>query len=130
MVSVASKGTFEEALILLWAMEKVSDENFSSYSCQDLIPAAPAQLYLDAWTFASFHLPSPVPSSLEPGASRALLSLIPNWSAPEFKSFVKDIAELVDELDVALDSDLGKRLAEVWKTTLWYEERFWEAGQV
>lgn len=88
------------------------------------------QLYLDAWTFASHHLPNPIPSSLKPGASRALLSLIPNWSALEFQKFVQDISELVDELDIAPDSDLGKRMIEVWKTTLWYEERFWQAGEI
>ncbi|UZJ52443.1 hypothetical protein CBS101457_001763 [Exobasidium rhododendri] len=109
MIAVASRGTFEEALVLLWAMEK---------------------LYLDAWTFASSHLPSPVPASSDPGPSRALLSLIPNWSSPDFQAFVNDLTDLVDELDISLDSEIGKKVAEVWKITLWYEERFWEAGEV
>lgn len=111
MVSTASRGTFEEGLVLLWAMEK---------------------LYLDAWTFASNHLKPEVLSSKanqQSGPAKALLELIPNWSSVEFAQFVKDIGELVDGLDVKIDSDLGKRLQEVWIVTLWYEERFWQAGE-
>jgi hypothetical protein len=88
------------------------------------------QLYLDAWTFASKHLPNPPPSLLKPGPSRALLSLIPNWSSPDFEKFVADISALVDELNVQPESDLEKRIAEVWRTTLWFEERFWQAGEI
>jgi thiaminase len=64
------------------------------------------------------------------GPSQALLLLIPNWSSPEFEAFVDAIADLVDELDIPLESEAGRRLFEVWKTTLWYEERFWQAGEV
>ncbi|PWN34421.1 heme oxygenase-like protein [Meira miltonrushii] len=111
MVSTASRGTFEEGLVLLWAMEK---------------------MYLDAWTYASKHLKSEALSSKanqQPGPAKALLQLIPNWSSAEFAQFVKDIGELIDGLDVKIDSDLGKRLQEVWIVTLWYEERFWQAGE-
>ena len=125
MVAVASRGTFEEALILLWAMEKVRGTDACSGNA---LTYTPVQLYLDAWTFAAKQLPSPLPSSLAPGSSRALLSLIPNWSAPEFQAFVDDIAGLVDEIHVPLESDLGQRLVNVWETTLWFEERFWQAG--
>lgn len=69
----------------------------------------PFQLYLDAWTYASNHLPTPLPFSLEPGSSRALLSLIPNWSSPEFQKFVDDIGDLVNDIDTSRDSDLTKR---------------------
>lgn len=85
---------------------------------------------MDAWTYASTHLPSPIPSSVEPGSRRALLSLIPNWSSPEFKKFVDDIGELVNEIDTSRDPELEQRLIQVWKTTLWYEERFWQAGEI
>lgn len=128
MVAVASRGTFEEGLVLLWAMEKVRvcpKEN--ERRCKPST-FCHLQLYLDSWTFASKHLPSPPPSTSEPGPTRALLSLIPNWSSPEFEKFVLDISELVDELDIEAGSDLAKRIAEVWKTTLWFEERFWQAG--
>lgn len=111
MVSTASRGTFEEGLILLWAMEK---------------------MYLDAWTYASKHLkPDAISSKAnqQPGPAKALLDLIPNWSSPEFAQFVKDIGELVDGLDTKIDSDLGKRMQQVWITTLWFEERFWQAGE-
>lgn len=110
MVSVASRGTFEEGLVLLWAMEK---------------------MYLDAWTYASTFLSQTniAKEQLEQsGNPRALTKLIDNWSSKEFQKFVKDIGDLVDELDVDINSEMGKRLQHVWITTLWYEERFWQAG--
>ena len=134
MVSVSSRGTFEEALVLLWAMEKVRGKERergieSKYNRLKPGPPLPLeQLYLDAWTFASTFL-SPDHASPHPkGAARALLSLIPNWSSPEFATFVDNIADLVDGLDVPAGSELEKRCVDVWRTTLWFEERFWEAG--
>lgn len=135
MVATVSRGTFEEGMVLLWAMEKVSlSVDHRDIDRPGLIRHFLVQLYLDAWTFASTHLPSDAksPSSSyrqSAGSQRALLELIPNWSSAEFGQFVFAIGELVDDFDVQLDSDLGRRVQEVWTTTLWFEERFWEAGE-
>ncbi len=59
---------------------------------------------------------------------------IPNWTSAEFKAFVDEIGELVDEVateeGVFADGDEeGKRKVrrceEVWEQVLWLEERFW-----
>ncbi|PWN89413.1 heme oxygenase-like protein [Acaromyces ingoldii] len=113
MVATAAEGTFEEGLVLLWAMEKV---------------------YLDAWTHASTFLPSgsTAEDSLSPGVKRALVQLIPNWSAPGFVSFVRDIADLVDELASEDKNDrLLEQASKIWRQTLKHEVGFWEtAGQL
>lgn len=108
MVATAFRGTFEEGLILLWAMEK---------------------LYLDSWTYAATFTPTQ-PEKLPPGTQRALRSLIPNWCAPGFVKFVDDIADLVDDLDIDIHStsNIAAQVLAVWTTTLWFEERFWRAG--
>lgn len=91
----------------------------------------PSQLYLDAWTYAAGLLSADAAASssaAKAGAPRALLALIPNWSAHAFVNFVDDIAALVDELEVEKQAGMHSRLVDVWKTVLWYEERFWRAG--
>lgn len=131
MVATAAEGTFEEGLVLLWAMEKVRFYCFTPYSFAH--DRRPSQVYLDAWTHASTFLPSDstAKDSLSPGVKRALVQLIPNWSAPAFVSFVQDISGLVDEL--ASDDKDGKLLeqaSKIWRQTLKHEVGFWEtAGQ-
>ena len=132
MVATAAEGTFEEGLVLLWAMEKVSKVRLTR--CYLAYDCCPSQVYLDAWTHASTFLPSEstAEDSLSPGVKRALVQLIPNWSAPGFVSFVKDIADLVDEL--ASDDKHDKLLeqaSKIWRQTLKHEVGFWEtAGQL
>ncbi|PWN98273.1 heme oxygenase-like protein [Tilletiopsis washingtonensis] len=114
MATVAS-GTFEEGLVLLWAMEV---------------------LYLESWRHVRSFLP--FPSNSSSSVTSALSELIPNWTAPEFEHFVADIAELVDELpelDGRLSPQAGtnaarQRVESIWNETLFYEVRFWESAGV
>ncbi|KDN44261.1 heme oxygenase-like protein, partial [Tilletiaria anomala UBC 951] len=104
IVHIATTGSFEEQLILLWAME---------------------ELYLTAWTCALSQ--APWSSIVDPSArpNTALRHFIENWTSREFVAFVQEIRELTDEF--CTDAQ-GARLAsyeEVWRQTLWYEERFW-----
>lgn len=54
--------------------------------------------------------------------------LIPNWSSPEFATFVDDIAQLVDELPESdarywpgSEAPVARALRDVYTTCLWYE---------
>jgi hypothetical protein len=68
MVSVASKGTFEEALVLLWAMEEVSTLMQQNGQGQSLI------LSSSTWTLGHLHRNIYLVQSL-PQKKRALLKL-------------------------------------------------------
>lgn len=110
VTSVALTGTFEESLVLLWAMEI---------------------LYLKAWTFAAeTRKESAEWNASKSPAAAALTELIPNWTSPEFHTFVDQIQCLVEGIDEEwriLGSEKLQRLEKVWSTCLWFEERFWDA---
>lgn len=108
MVSLSVTGTFEENLVLLWAMEV---------------------LYYQAWSFVKANRYNESANTTDnQAAERALDELIPNWTSQGFKDFVDDIANLVDDLGEEWkkpgSDDLAK-LEKVWRTVLWYEEHFW-----
>ena len=94
------------------------------------------QLYLESWRHVRSFLP--FPSNSSDNVTSALSELIPNWTAPEFETFVADIAELVDELpelDSRLEAkakanEMRDRLERIWNETLYYEVRFWESAGV
>lgn len=87
------------------------------------------QLYLEAWTFVAAPRKDSKPSAdATPSVSHALDLLEFNWSSVEFSKFVRDIEELLNDLPQPSQERFDK-LADVWKRTLWFEERFWEAGQ-
>ncbi|CAO1625384.1 unnamed protein product [Sympodiomycopsis kandeliae] len=101
---IAANGTFEECLVLLWAMEV---------------------LYLKAWNWAKhIHFQTSTSKIAANEVNSALSELIPNWTSPEFTQFVNDITQLVDEIDVHSQQQLQDYQL-VWNTTLWYEQRFW-----
>ncbi len=114
--------TLLEGLVVLWATE---------------------QVYLSAWRHAAsqYRQPangdsSPVRTSLngtvdkngledlDGGALRK--DFIPNWTSPEFESFVQQIADVVNELS---EREEGWRKIEVfkavWEHVLEIERRFW-----
>lgn len=72
----------------------------------------------------------PPTSTPSPGKSRALEAFISNWTSEEFRDFVEQIATLLDEYSANHSpreyEELKKRAEEVWRWTLWYEERFWD----
>ncbi|KAI9826993.1 MAG: hypothetical protein M1819_007087 [Sarea resinae] len=125
MISTAAAGTpILEGMVLLWGMEKC---------------------YYASWSYASFHTEetAAVPKHQQSPASRALLQeLIPNWTSPEFESFVDDIegsivsfahlkdagiytVQFGDEYDT--NGQSLRRCEEVFQQLLWLEERFWPA---
>ncbi|GAA6034019.1 hypothetical protein JCM8097_000652 [Rhodosporidiobolus ruineniae] len=96
----------EEGLVLLWAMERI---------------------YFNAWTFAASHTPSPSGSSsrTDNRTSAALTELIDNWTNAEFKEFVERIEREVEKLELKEGSEVWERCEEIFKYTLWLEQRFW-----
>jgi thiaminase len=67
----------------------------------------------------------PYAKDLDGGALRS--SFIPNWTSPEFESFVNEIAELTDMLAEREDA-VGRKLdvyKAVWRHILDVERRFW-----
>ncbi|PWN52480.1 heme oxygenase-like protein [Violaceomyces palustris] len=111
MVSLASTRTYQESLVLLWAME---------------------HLYYKAWSFASSFLPKPTDHQTvgDRRVKGAMSQLIPNWSSESFKSFLDSISDLVDR-DLGqgwydLEGPNLKKLTDVWYNALWFEIRFWD----
>lgn len=91
-----------EALVVLWAMEKV---------------------FLEAWLYAKSIQPAPVAGeSVHVATMRELVS---NWTLDEFKLFVDDCADLVNAL--ATDDPLRlKSFERVYRETLTLEVKFWD----
>lgn len=81
--------------------------------------SADRQLYNAAWTYASGldAAPEGHRSSFDP--------LISVWASPEFVQFVRTLTELVDEFEFTNES--WARVLQVWRTVLWFEERFWDS---
>jgi thiaminase len=59
-----------------------------------------------------------------------VLSFATNWSTPEFKLFVDDLADLVDDIYKNLGDDAWMRAVHVWERVVELEESFWpRAGE-
>ncbi|BGP16273.1 hypothetical protein JCM10213_007717 [Rhodosporidiobolus nylandii] len=101
-----SGGGVEEGLVLLWAMEKI---------------------YLTAWLHASTFAASTTASKTDEQTSAALTELIGNWTNQEFKDFVGRCEEEVEKLQLKEGTDEWDRCEEMFKYTLWLEQRFWPA---
>ncbi|WWC59986.1 uncharacterized protein I303_102549 [Kwoniella dejecticola CBS 10117] len=99
--AIGGLGSIEEGLTLLWGMEKA---------------------YYEAWSFAKSHT---FPSENLTETQKALEQFIDNWTNSEFKQFVDGCAEILDGSNVQLGSDLAQRCEDVFKRTLWLEQRFW-----
>ncbi|GAA5931774.1 hypothetical protein JCM3775_000039 [Rhodotorula graminis] len=95
-------GGMEEGLVLLWTMEK---------------------LYNQAWLFAAQHTASP--SGTDGKTSAALTELIDNWTNAEFADFVTKCENAVDELALKEGTPEWNRAEEIFKYTLYLEQRFW-----
>ncbi|GAA5996622.1 uncharacterized protein JCM10292_003093 [Rhodotorula paludigena] len=98
-------GGMEEGLVLLWAMEK---------------------LYNQAWIFAASHKPTD-PRTTDERTSAALAELIDNWTNDEFAEFVKRCEEAVEGLNLQEGTEEWIRAEEMFKYTLYLEQRFWPA---
>jgi len=101
MARVASSGSLEDGLVFLWAMERV---------------------YLDAWKYVASLLKSEETAVATKVAASSFAS---NWSSPEFEAFVKDLADLVDSLDIVPGSSVWNRAEGIWARIIELEENFW-----
>ncbi|WVQ83539.1 hypothetical protein IAT38_005680 [Cryptococcus sp. DSM 104549] len=104
--AVGGVGSVQEGLVVLWGMEIA---------------------YLTAWRHAKSLRPA---SLLAPDANltetqKALIKFVDNWTCDEFVEFVKECAEVVDGAGIEVGSEIGERCEEVFKRTLWLEQRFW-----
>ncbi|GAA5984715.1 hypothetical protein JCM11641_002161 [Rhodosporidiobolus odoratus] len=95
-------GGVEEGMVLLWAMEKI---------------------YWQAWSYASRQ--TVTPGKTDEQTSAALVELIDNWTNQEFVDFNDNIEEELDKLDIKEGTEKWERCEEVFKYTLWLEQRFW-----
>ncbi|WWC68993.1 uncharacterized protein I206_102929 [Kwoniella pini CBS 10737] len=102
--SIGGLGSIEEGLTLLWCMEKA---------------------YYEAWSFAKSHSHK-FPNENELNQTqKALKEFINNWTNFEFKEFVDGCEEILNGSNIQLNSDLAERCEDVFKRTLWLEQRFW-----
>ncbi|EJD02562.1 heme oxygenase-like protein [Fomitiporia mediterranea MF3/22] len=109
MARLSGWGSLEEGLVFLWAMEK---------------------LYLDSWTFVAQGLPDRAAAATQNSTNQAIHDFAKNWSNKEFIKFVDDLAELVDDLNIDPDSELGARAKRVWERVVELEIEFWpQAGE-
>ncbi|WVF66805.1 hypothetical protein IAT40_001547 [Kwoniella sp. CBS 6097] len=99
--AIGGLGSIEEGFTLLWAMEKA---------------------YFTAWSNAK-ELLKPFENPTE--TQKALKKFIDNWTNDEFKEFVDGCEEIMDGAGIDPSSQTGKACEEVFKRTLWLEQRFW-----
>lgn len=96
-------GGLEEALVLLWGMEKI---------------------YLMAWTYAKSQVPDPRIDH-DNRTVKALKELIDNWTMPEFVHFVERIESEVDKLNLEEGTEAWSGCEEMFKYNLLLEQQFW-----
>ncbi|KAI9302463.1 hypothetical protein BJ944DRAFT_269901 [Cunninghamella echinulata] len=109
---VASTSGYDlgEALVLLWAMEKV---------------------FLDAWTFAKSIIQQQKENgkenttTIDPIHVATIQELVNNWTLDEFKEFVDECANLVNALNIS-DPLRLKSFEKVYRETLQLEVKFWD----
>jgi len=58
--------------------------------------------------------------------NKALGAFIENWTTNEFKTFVREIAGLVDEWAEKATAEEKRKAEDIYKWVLWYEVRFWD----
>ncbi|GAA6061958.1 hypothetical protein JCM10212_002000 [Sporobolomyces blumeae] len=95
-------GSLDEALVLLWGMEKI---------------------YLLAWTFAKSQTPSNADTSSS--TAEALKELVHNWTQPEFVEFVERIEREVEKFQLQEGTEAWQRCEEMFKYNLLLEQQFW-----
>lgn len=71
---------------------------------------------------AGFHK---LPAGVHPLESTAIVTLVDNWTSPEFAGFVDDLRDLVDSLGIEPGSAEWKRAERVWERVVELEADFW-----
>ncbi|CAO3666989.1 unnamed protein product [Umbelopsis vinacea] len=103
-VSEESDDNLGEALVLLWAMERV---------------------FFDAWSHARSLLLKHPPAENESHHIKTIRELVENWSSEEFKQFVDQCAFHVNALPESDAARLSKYEA-VYRDMLVFEQKFWD----
>jgi thiaminase len=116
MARISKSGRMEDALIFLWAMERVSGLSVSGHNLTNCFWHI--QVYLDAWSFVASRLQSS-------SATEAVSRLASNWSSSEFIEFVDKLAKLVDNLEIQPGTDAWKRAEAIWLRVVELEVGFW-----
>ncbi|KAG2178303.1 hypothetical protein INT44_001453 [Umbelopsis vinacea] len=93
-----------EALVLLWAMERV---------------------FFDAWSHAKTLLKDHPPTEKESSHIKTIRELVENWSSEEFEQFVDKCAKQVNNLAVSDDTRLAE-YERVYREMLVFEQQFWD----
>jgi thiaminase len=63
--------------------------------------------------------------SCNSGSGPAVQQFATNWSSSEFKTFVDELAGLVDSFDVRPGTDLWSRAEAIWSRVIELEVEFW-----
>ena len=75
-------------------------------------------------------MPDQATTAAQSGTNQAIHDFAKNWSNKEFIKFVDDLAELVDDLNIDPDSELGTRTKQVLERVVEQEIDFWpKAGE-
>lgn len=122
MASISKNGRIEEGLLFLWAMEKVSVPFFSGDERHPAQFLLSMQVYLDAWSNIHDEIKSRGKTT---GYDFPLKSFAENWSTPEFKTFVDDLARLVDDIYRHLGEDAKATAERIWERVVELEDSFW-----
>ncbi|EJD50185.1 heme oxygenase-like protein [Auricularia subglabra TFB-10046 SS5] len=95
MARVGANGSLFEGIVFLWAMEKV---------------------YLDSWTFVAEGTK---------GQDSAVAVLANNWTCPEFRAFVDQLTDLVDDMWMNGTPSMIGDARLVWERVVELEAAFW-----
>jgi thiaminase len=93
-----------EALVLLWAMERV---------------------FFDAWSHAKSLLINHPPTGNESSHIKTIRELVENWSSEEFEQFVDECAKQVNNLSMC-DSARLTKYERIYHEMLGFEQQFWD----
>ncbi|CAM0135116.1 hypothetical protein VKS41_000304 [Umbelopsis sp. WA50703] len=103
-VTEESDSHLGEAIILLWAMERV---------------------FYDAWSYASSLLKAIPTSENENEHIKTIRELIDNWTSQEFEKFVDECAFHVNALPVTSAGQMDS-YEQVFRDMLVFEQKFWD----
>jgi thiaminase len=105
-INNASPMPWLEGAVTLWAMEKI---------------------YYEAWSWAASqdtqYSPRTYEKDLDGGAMRK--EFISNWASKEFAAFVEELERAVDDEVGKVTGEIRQRAEDVWKAVLDAEEAFW-----
>jgi thiaminase len=83
-------------------------------------------VYLDVWTKVLSQLENNINLAGDiPATVAALVDFATNWSSPEFKTFVDDLADIVNSFGTVPGTSAWTRSEEIWYRVIELEADFW-----